>query len=261
MIGRQYLEKKRITPEYDPLCNTPPARAGFPESEIHIWRSILDQSPEHLRELAQMLSSDERDRAQRFRFDVHRERFIAGRGSLRAILAHYLNCKPEEIRFSYGPNGKPELCNNFYKNPLRFNVSHSNRLALYAIACSAEIGVDIEFIQPLTDIEEIAGHFFSPNENAVFHSIPASQKLAAFYNCWTRKEAFIKVSGAGLAHPLHEFDVSLAPGEPARILSISGDVRRAACWSLVELAPAPDYAAAIAYERRGLRVSCFEWTN
>lgn len=241
--------------------NTQPTPARLGGQEIHVWRSFLDQHSEQTRSLAQTLSFDERERARRFRFHTHRRRFIAGRGFLRAILAYYLNREPGDIRFSYGVNGKPELCKKFCQKPFRFNLSHSNGLALYAITCEAEIGVDVEFIQPLSSVEEIAKRFFSPNEVAVFLAIPASQKLKAFYNCWTRKEAFIKAKGAGLAYPLHQFDVSLIPEEPATFLSISGDVSRAAGWSLVELAPAPDYAAAIAYEGRGLRVACFEWTN
>jgi 4'-phosphopantetheinyl transferase len=205
------------------------------------------------------LSADERARADRFYFQKDRERFIVGRGLLRTILGLYLDTKPEHLRFCYSSYGKPALSKGRGSDTLHFNLSHSDRLALYALTGSREVGVDLERNRPELAVDEIAEHLFSPREVAMLRALPPSMRQEAFINCWTRKEAYIKARGDGLAIPLNEFDVTLVPGEPACLRSTRGDPHEASRWSLQELAPGPGYVAALAIEGHNWRLRCWQW--
>jgi 4'-phosphopantetheinyl transferase len=141
---------------------------------------------------------------------------------------------------------------------LRFNVSHSHSLALYAITRAREVGVDVEHIRPEIAQEKIAERFFSPREVTVLRALPTPLQASAFFACWTRKEAFIKAKGDGLTLPLDQFDVSLAPGEPATLLRTAWDPQEAACWALQDLAPAPGYRAAVAVAGHAWRLTCWD---
>jgi 4'-phosphopantetheinyl transferase len=142
---------------------------------------------------------------------------------------------------------------------LRFNVSHSHGLALYAVTRRRKIGIDIERVRPISGPEQLAARFFSAGENAELCALPEHVKHEAFFNCWTRKEAYVKARGEGLSLPLNQFDVSLNPGEPARLLRVERDPQEAARWSLQGLTPAPGYVAALAVEGHGWRLACWEW--
>lgn len=241
------------------LWSYPPPDLALLSNEVHIWRASLDQPAWRIQELAQTLSADEYKRAERFYFEQHRQRFIAGRGILRTILSCYLGIEPSKLQFCYGNRGKPALAAIDTDRTLHFNLSHSEGLAMYAITRDREIGIDLEYIRSVPDAEQIAARFFSCRENAVFRALPPGQKQAAFFNCWTRKEAYIKAIGDGLAFSLDQFDVSLSPGEPARLLGIKGSSTAAAQWSLQELTPAPGYVAALAVEGHGWRLMCWQW--
>lgn len=214
-----------------------------------------------MQQLAQTLTPDERLRVERFHFERDRQRFIVGRGILRMILGQYLGLEPGRLQFCYGPHGKPALAGTFtgQTGRLCFNLAHSQNLALYAVTCEREIGVDIEYIRAISEADQITARFFSAQESAVWLSLPPDQRQAAFFNCWTRKEAYIKALGDGLAQPLAGFDVSLAPGEAAGLLSIGGDRQAAAPWSIQTLAPAPGYAAALAVKGHGWQLKCWQW--
>ena len=187
------------------------------------------------------------------------KRFIVRRGILRKILSHYCNTEPGHLRFGYGENGKPGLVPMADKQSIHFNVSHSDGVALFAFSRDHEIGVDIERVRGIDDVEQIARRFFSKKENDALRVLSYRKKKEAFFNCWTRKEAYIKATGAGMACPLDQFEVSLIPGEPARILRIMEDRQAAEQWSIHALYPAAGYKAALAVESRGLRLSCHEW--
>jgi len=242
------------------LWLSPPANLTLPNSEVHVWRAALDQPASHVRNLAQILSSDERNRAQRFHFERHKRRFTVGRGVLRTILGWYLDIEPRQLEFSYGPQGKPYLAKQFGEPALQFNLSHSHELALFAFTLGREIGVDLEFIRPMPDLEEVATRFFSTNENAVLNRIPVRQKVEAFFTCWTRKEAYIKARGEGLSMPLNEFDVSLSPGEPAALLNVRINPQEVNRWSLQALDPAPGYIGALIVEGQAWDLSCWQWS-
>ncbi|MDE3092051.1 MAG: 4'-phosphopantetheinyl transferase superfamily protein, partial [Chloroflexota bacterium] len=214
------------------------------KDEIHVWRASLDLPAIDLRQLQQTLTEDESNRAARFYFQKDREHYIACRGLLRVILSRYLDVAPGEIRFCYGHYGKPELASSMRRQDLSFNVSHSHGLALVAIAAERKIGVDIEYIRLGVEIESIAERFFAPNEKAVIRTLTGYQQRETFYNCWTRKEAFLKACGDGMTCPLDQFEVSVAPGVPAALISARDDPQ-AARWSLQELGVADGYVATV----------------
>lgn len=219
---------------------------ALPQNEVHVWRANVDLDPTDLEHLRGVLNSDERARAARFHFPKDQQHFEAARGTLRMILARYLDRAPAQLEFIYGPYGKPELAPGDNADGLRFNVSHSQGLALYAITRYYQIGVDLEGVRANFAWEDIAGRCFAPREVEALRLLPAASRAGAFLNCWTRKEAFVKALGAGLSLPLDQFEVSLAPGEPARLLRTTGDSQEASQWSIRELEPAPGYIAAIA---------------
>jgi len=226
---------------------------------IHVWYASLSEWPSLIQSLEPTLSVDERLRAEGFHFERDRQQFIVRRGILRKILGHYWNTEPGHLQFSYGENGKPGLAPMAGKQTIHFNVSHSDGVALFAFSRDHEIGVDIERVRGIDDVEQIASRFFSKEENDTFRILSYQKKKEAFFNCWTRKEAYIKATGAGMAYPLDQFEVSLTPGEPARLLGIMEDRQAAERWSIYALHPAAGYKAALAVESRGLKLSCHEW--
>jgi 4'-phosphopantetheinyl transferase len=179
---------------------------------------------------------------------------------LRDILGRYLEVPPCELIFRYSAYGKPALVADVEDGRVRFNVSHSHEMALFAVTCDREVGVDIEFLGREIRGEEIAERFFSPRERATLRALPQEVKHQAFFNCWTRKEAYIKAHGEGLSLPLDQFDVSLAPGEPAALLATRGDAREAWRWSLQALTPGMGYIAALAVEGQSWQLACWQWS-
>ena len=244
-----------------PSWNSPPLDLTLDLGEIHVWRVSLAQTESCLQSLQQTLSTDERTKADRFRFPKDRSQFIVSRGALRAILSRYLNISSHILRFDYNPYGKPSLIVTQGGNTLRFNLSHSQGMALIAITKNRDIGVDIEGINPNFSCLEIAEKFFSPLENSVLRSLPEHLQATAFFTCWTRKEAYIKAVGKGLSIPLNQFDVSLAPGEPAALLNVEENPEEASKWSLIELFPSSDMVAAVAVAGDCWKLHCWEWTG
>lgn len=238
-----------------------PADLELGRDEIHVWLASLDQPQAVVRRLAQSLSGDERLRAERFRFEQDRRRFSVGRGLLRVILARYLGVAPSRMEFRFGPYGKPALAGLSSGDGFRFNVSHSHGLALYAFGRHGEVGVDLEYVRPVPDADEIAERCFAPGERAALRALPPRERHRAFFRCWTRKEAYIKAVGDGLTRRLDGFEVSLAPGEPARLVSVAGAPEEASRWWLEEIAPAPQYVAALACEGHRRRLACWEWAD
>ena len=237
----------------------PPSSPRLGPDEIHIWSAALDPPETSVVPLAATLSSDERIRAARFVFPIHRRHFTVGRGFQRAVLGRYLQLQPAQLRFRYGQWGKPALTAS-QGGDLTFNLSNSGGIALLAVARRRRLGVDVELIRPLTDLASIAESYFSAAENAVLANLPAEQQADAFFNCWTRKEAYIKAVGGGLSLPLDAFDVSLTPGAPAALLATRPDPAEARRWSLRALDPAAGYAAALIFDGPPARLSSWRWS-
>ena len=227
--------------------------------EVALWQAGLDDPAQLLPELWATLSEDERARAERFRLERDRRRFAVCRGLLRRLLAPLTGLPAEGLRFRYGTRGKPAL-NAGEAGDLRFNVSHSDGVALYAVTRGREVGVDLEHVRPVRYVEQIAERFFSTPECEALRAIPAEAKLDAFFTCWTRKEAYVKARGEGLGYPLDRFAVSVTPGGPA-VLSPAGgaDEQETAPWSLTGLRQPAGYVAALAVEGHNWRLSSAGW--
>jgi 4'-phosphopantetheinyl transferase len=224
-----------------------PAAPVIWPNEVHVWRARLDVPWSWTFDEA--LSLDDRARADRFRFESDRRKFCVARASLRLILGRYLKAKPGRLQIDTGDYGKPHFADQKASQGLRFNLSHSHQLALISIARDREVGVDVEYIRPNFVTDEVAGHFFSPAEAEQLRALPAEVKTQSFFNCWTRKEAYIKARGEGLYCQLDQFDVSVAPGSPARLLNSRLDAKEVTRWSFQDLFPEPGYAATLAVER------------
>lgn len=239
----------------------PPGALTFGSGEVHVWRAALDLPASRLRTLQGILSAEEKERARRFYFRRDRERFVAARGSLRTILAGYLDLDPVQLRFCSNPHGKPALGPEFGGERLRFNLAHSDGLGLIAVTRGKELGVDLERIRRNLASEMIARRFFSPAEVASLLALPEDLQCEAFFTCWTRKEAYVKARGEGLSIPLDGFTVSLASGDSLAPCSISGAVEHISSWSLHHLCPGPGFVGALALEGRGLGISLWQWAD
>jgi|SRR5688572_22460025 len=235
----------------------PPSSLSLSSEEVHVWRAHLEPPPELLQGLLRTLDTDEQTRASRFHFEKHRRRFIAGRGVLRSLLGRYLEIKPEEVRFAYGPYGKPTLDATHHAGPLRFNASHSHELAVYAFAQDHDVGIDVEYIKEDFATQEIAERFFSKYEVGILRALPREEQGAGFFRCWTRKEAYIKAIGSGLSHPLDQFDVTLAPNEPAALLRDHRDPEVATHYEMFNVDLPAGYVGALAVAGSGVKLVQF----
>jgi 4'-phosphopantetheinyl transferase len=227
-------------------------------NEVHIWRENLDNAKPLLEDLTRILSEDELVRAKRFHFEQHRQRFIAGRGILRSILARYLNIEPIEIKFDYEARGKPFLEQNLNENNLCFNLSHSQNYALYVITLNNSIGVDLEYIDSKTDVVSLAQRFFSPSEFAAIESAPQEQQQQLFFRYWTCKEAYLKATGTGLKD-LDKVGISLTPEQPAKL--IIPNIANSGEWSLHEIKPFANCAGAVAVKERDLQFKYWDYCS
>lgn len=248
-----------MTSPFNPDWRQPPAKGIIQPGEVHLWLVDFPLVREHLISLAGFLSPDDEARASRFLFPEDRERFILSRGALREILSRYLGHAPGEILFTYTRQGKPILAREIERRDISFNVSHTESLALIAIYDGRQIGVDVEMIDQNRMTTAVARRFFSPSEVEKLLALPAEVRESAFFNGWTRKEAYLKAIGAGLTMSLDAIEVTLAPGEDARILKIAGDSVAASKWTLIHLVPKPGYVGALVAEGHPDKLICYRW--
>lgn len=210
---------------------------------VHVWSLPLDAPSSRIAALWRLLSSTEQARAARLRIDRARDQFVVRRGMLRVILGHYLGRRPVELDFQYGPYGKPELAPSANDRSLTFNLSDSYGIALYAVTRDCTLGVDVEQVREHRRHVELADRYFAVAEREELHRLPARARRRAFYNGWTRKEAYVKAIGTGLVTRLDSFAVTLAPGSPARLLTHAPAIRGQ--WTLASLDTIPGWAAAL----------------
>ncbi len=210
---------------------------------VHLWWRSLEESEGEVQTCCELLSRDEQDRASRFRVEDARGNFILTRGTLRLLLAAYLQKKPDQLSFGLTKYGKPFLDGppDARVNGVHFNVSHADGLALLGFARQREIGVDVERIRPELDTWQLAERFFSAHERSVLKNLGGEELQSAFFRCWSRKEAYIKARGEGLSLPLSQFDVSIAPNESHALLATRPDASEAARWILRDV-PVRDVA-------------------
>ena len=221
-------------------------QAELPATEVQIRFARLDPEPSELARLERFLDPVERARADRLCDLGIRERFVAGRGFLRETLAAYLDLQPEEIRLGVGEWGKPRLGEVVGYGALSFNLSHAADLAVLAVASEREVGIDVEMMKPDLPFRQIARLFFSHREQEELFSLPLGEQPAAFYRCWTRKEAYLKGCGRGFTQPSDSFDVSLLPGHPPALLAHRTSPDEPAGWSLMDVPVPPGYLATLA---------------
>jgi 4'-phosphopantetheinyl transferase len=211
------------------------------ENAVDLWLISYENPGKSTQNYREFLAPDELERAARFKFDHLRDFYVFCRGSLRLILSHYLNTHAASITFDYGEKGKPYLSD---EPNLQFNASHSGELFVCAVTTCGTIGVDVEKIHPVADMDAIAKHFFAPSEQHHLAGVTAKYRTEAFYECWTRKEAIIKATGEGVSRPLDSFEVAFGPNTKAQLMRIDDDTSPS--WQIQSFQPRPGYIGAIA---------------
>ncbi|HEV2209042.1 MAG TPA: 4'-phosphopantetheinyl transferase superfamily protein [Verrucomicrobiae bacterium] len=260
--------RAEFTPRAAPNWPAPPPawrldmQAGIAAApRVHVWAVALD-APEHTRALlSRSLSPDERERAGRYRFATHRNRFTVSRGTLRNILGCYLGESPEQISFAYGEHGKPGLELRQARSGIRFNLADCDDLALIAVCQGAEAGVDVERVRTIPEVGELVSRFFSRRESAAFAALPEWQKPDAFFRLWTRKEAWLKATGQGIAQHLARVEVSFLPGEPAQLLGVPREISAGRQWSVSHLEPRAGWVGALALAGSLTHPCCWTWNQ
>jgi 4'-phosphopantetheinyl transferase len=228
------------------MCSllTPPSA-----HEVHVWQWDLDVCGDHFDRYWPTLSTQERERADQFRFDRHRRRYVAGRGELRQLLGRYLGLSPREVAIDYGSDGKPFCTMEPHEWKLCFNLSHSEEAAALAISSGFEVGIDVEHMRPIEACVPL--EVFSTQEQAEFAALPDQERQPVFFESWARKEACLKALGTGfMLPPDHfEFDLSIRGDTSPRL--VGGEADEAAHWRIGELSLSPTCAGAVAARRTG----------
>ncbi len=237
----------------------PPPSLQLTSTDVHVWRASFDQLMPLLHHFSEMISLDEQMKAGRYRFEDNRREYVIARGLLRHLLGSYLEQDPQSLQFFYNPYGKPALNGEAGANRLTFNLSHAHGFILYVFTRGREVGIDLERIRPEAAHDGVAERFFSNREVTTLRALPRHAQPIGFFNCWTRKEAYIKARGEGLTIPLNQFDVSLIPGEPAALLESRIDPTDTNRWALQSLDMGTQYIAALAVEGQDWNLKCWDW--
>jgi 4'-phosphopantetheinyl transferase len=213
--------------------------------DIYVWDVNLDRPEREVEGFRPLLSKDERERASRLRAPGLERRFIVCRATLRLLLARELSRRPDQLECTYSAAGKPDL-KDHAAHGLYFNLTHSSESAKIAVSRVGPLGIDLEHIRPDFATMPIAERFFSPAEQRALRQSPESDKAAAFFRCWTRKEAFVKAVGTGIGYPLDAFDVAIEPNSQDALLAVRVQSEAAQPWSIRDIPAKPGFAAAIA---------------
>ena len=227
------------------------------DREIHVWQRSLDCTSVTADKFKQLLPADERLRAQRFHFDRDRRRFIVRRAARRIILSSYLRAEPRELRFENGPQGKPRLSGEFADRALEFSVTHSQGMALVAVAAGQRIGIDLECVRPLPDLDRLLSQCLSPAEIRSLNAEDLLDPLGGFYRYWTCKEACLKALGIGLARRLDSVRISLPAGDATGAAEVCGGSDETTGLFVRSFSPFTGYRAAAAFMHCHSRLRCF----
>jgi 4'-phosphopantetheinyl transferase len=243
-------------PEPGSAWSTPPAVLALTTDTVHVWRAELDRvGQDDVTRLACALAPDERARAAAFVFTPDRRRFTVARAALRCILARYLGLTADAVGLHRLPAGRPALIGE-HAGALAFSVSRSAGLALCAVALHRDIGVDIERVVRGVVDDVVRDRILSPAEVGALRPLAPEARERAFFAAWTRKEAYAKARGLGLALAFERFTVSTSPDAPALLIADDDDPGR---WTLRDLDAGPGYAAALAVTGGPAGVSTWEW--
>jgi 4'-phosphopantetheinyl transferase len=223
------------------------------DPKVEIWTIQLDHASIEMEVCAEVLSSDEQERAAKFKFQRDRRRYIVGHATLRSILAAHVKKSPQELTFRHGKNGKPFLDGPDTERDIQFNLTHSHDVALLAVTRGQEIGVDVEYMNRDFAFTEVAERFFTPKEVQALRALPAPLRKQAFFKCWTSKEAFLKAKGTGLSGELDEVTIELIDAHSVKVKATLSD------WSLTELTPCDGYVGALVVEGVQPRLKYFTW--
>jgi 4'-phosphopantetheinyl transferase len=235
---------------------SPPAVFTLLPRSLQIWRARLDICSDSLPRYSELLSHGELARADRFVFPQDRQRFVTCRATLRLLLGNYLQIPPQSVLLEEGPQGKPIVAGSDLAPQMKFNLSHSHGIAVFAFAKEREVGIDVEKIRPDFASHEIAQRYFSSQEIAELDALAPQLYTAGFFRCWTKKEAYIKARGEGLQIPLDSFSVSLAPERPPQLIATDSDR-----WSIYSFKPLREYTAAIVAEKCDWTLSFYDGSS
>jgi 4'-phosphopantetheinyl transferase len=217
------------------------------DNPVDVWQFELDLAMDEVAEFERVLSPDERARANRFKHADDRDRYIIAHGSLRMLLSRYVDEPPGQLEFNYTPNGKPRLVNPT-RPSLRFNLSHSGKLALVAVAHGRAVGIDVERIDPNYDFEPITRQFFTSAEQAALRTSQSHERRNSFFRLWTCKESVLKAMGEGFQRSPTSISLTLQRDGKSVELEIPQDPTEARRWSTRILPGITGYAAALTTE-------------
>lgn len=255
------MNEEKPLEQYDSATTwfeAPRAVSPLAPGVVDVWRLDLALPESVLTDLKRLLSEDERQRYERFRVPAPRQQFLAARAALRLLLASYTNQEPEALVFATGPQGKPYLLHP--TTTLRFNLSHSHQMALLALSIDFEVGVDVERIQPERDLQGLARRYFTVGEQCALANRTEENFLRGFYDCWTRKEAYLKALGTGLTVAPDQVEVEVSPGAARALLASYHEPAHASDWHLRDLPLNADgYAAALAVAGEPRAVRFWRW--
>jgi len=254
-----HTSAEQIAPTEALLWPVPRVRPTLKVGEAHVWAASLDQPAASVRALESLLSLQELNRAERFRNEADRRRYVVAHGILRRVLAGYRKSSPRALRFTIGKNGKPALSDESGPTALRFNLSHTEDIALIAVTLGREIGVDVERVRPISELDSIVESYFTSHERDTLSTMENTARRDAFYRCWTRKESYAKATGGDLSVALSGFDTMLSSG-PADLPSVD-EPQESAGWNLYELLPAGGYVGAVAINGPVGRLLSWRWTE
>lgn len=236
----------------------PPIDRTLHHDEVHVWLAEYNTFRSQIPDLHLLLNVEEAKKAAQFYFEKDRRRFIVTHGLLRKLLAGYTNIPAAQLNFHHNAYGKPELSDQPQKATLHFNLSHSHELIVYAFTYAGDIGVDIEYMRADIEYEQLTRRYFSPFENVELRRLPLSQCQQAFFNCWTRKEAYIKARGLGLSLALDSFDVTVRPDDPVKLLASRENAQEANRWLFASLPMSPQYAGTVIAEGHDWHMHCWQ---
>ena len=211
-------------------------------SQVELWWFSLSVDEHTLASLIALLSPTEMARANRFRFDHHRRRYQIAHGVLRILLANHLHCSPAAIAFTYSERGKPAIADHCQPQGLQFNLSHSEDLGIVGISRDRLIGVDVEYVREMDNLDSLVKRFFCAEEYQYFQQAPPQQQQQIFFQLWTAKEAYLKATGAGLAGGLDQVQLSMSP---LKFQSLPGNIENLKDWDLFSCELLSNYQAAI----------------
>lgn len=215
-------------------------------SDLHIWSAALSASADALAYFHALLAVDEKARAERFYFERDRDRYIVGRGILRTLLAGYLDMEAAQILFAYGPQRKPALELVRRGKTLHFNLAHCNGWAAYVFSWEQPVGIDLEHIRPLPDVDDLVQRFFSQRESTLIRSLSGEKKWDMFFQIWTCKEAILKAHGSGLTTALDQFEISFDENGLVTVTSHIQDSAELTAWHLETVELIHGYKSAVA---------------